>query len=201
VAKSTDGVYGPALETLGLAEPAVARLEAYLRLLSAWNLRVNLTGARTPSAQVELLVREVLPLPSLLAAGGLLDVGSGNGSPGLVLGALCPERSVTLLEPRWRRWAFLREAARAMGRPDIQVLRLRHDEFHGPPAANVTVRALRLPAPELARLLAPGGRIIAMGAVPPQHEAFDVRSPGVGIRGGLHVLEPRDVPRGTSGVE
>jgi 16S rRNA (guanine527-N7)-methyltransferase len=201
VARSSDAAYGPALEALGLAGPVASGLAAYLRLLTAWSLRVNLTAARTPAAQVELLIREVLPLASLLAEGDLVDVGSGNGSPGLVLAALSPERSVTLLEPRQRRWAFLREAARALGRPDIQVLRLRHHEFPGPPVANVTVRALRLPAPELGRLLAPGGRIIAMGAVPPQHEDFEVRTPPTAIRGAFHILERRDVPRGTSGLK
>lgn len=192
--------HGPALEALGLAEPVVSRLDAYLRLLSAWNRKVNLTAARTTAAQVELLIRDVLPLASLLAPGGLIDVGSGNGSPGLILATLSPERPVTLLEPRTRRWAFLREAARAVGRPDIHVLRLRHDEFAGPPMANVTVRALRLPAPELARLLAPGGRIFVLGAVPSESEGFLLRTQGIAGRGALHILERGDVSRGTSGV-
>lgn len=200
MAKSSDAVYGSLLEALGLAEPVVSRLAAYLRLLAVWNPRVNLTAARTPVAQVELLIQDVLPLKSLLVPGDLLDVGSGNGSPGLILGALWPERGVTLLEPRTRRWAFLREAARAVGRPDIQVLRLRHDEFPGPPAANVTVRALRLPAPELGRLLAPGGRILALGAMPAQNEAFQVRTLPSAGRGAIHVLERADVSRETPGL-
>ena len=63
--------------------------------------------------RVALLVAPVLPLADLLEPGELLDVGSGNGSPGLVLALLRPRLDVTLLEPRQRRWAFLREAARA----------------------------------------------------------------------------------------
>jgi 16S rRNA (guanine527-N7)-methyltransferase len=201
VARSSDAAYGSALEALGLAEPVVSRLAAYLRLLSAWNRKVNLTAARAPAAQVELLIQDVLPLMGLLARGDVVDVGSGNGSPGLILGILSPERSVTLLEPRIRRWAFLREAARAVGRTDIQVLRLRHDEFGGPPAANVTVRALRLPTPELARLLAPGGRILALGRVPPEHQEFQVRTQSSTCRGAIHVLERADVSRGTLGAD
>jgi len=191
---------GSALDALGLASPAVDRLRAYLRLLADWNRKVNLTGARTEAAQVDLLVRGVPPLADLLAPGGLIDVGSGNGSPGLILGALDLERPVTLLEPRTRRWAFLREAARAIGRPDIQVLRLRHDEFQGPPAPNVTVRALHLSAPELARLLAPGGRILALGNIPSESQAFHVRTQAIPGRGEVHLLEPR-VSRETSGRE
>jgi 16S rRNA (guanine527-N7)-methyltransferase len=183
-----------------MAAPVRSRLDAYLRLLSAWNPKVNLTAARTPAAQVELLIRDVLPLTALLLAGDLIDVGSGNGSPGLILGILSPERPVTLLEPRTRRWAFLKEAARAVGRPDIQVLRCRHDEFQGSPAANVSVRALRLPAPELARLLAPGGRILVLGAVPQRSEGFRVRTQPTPGKGAVHVLERDDVSRGTSGA-
>jgi 16S rRNA (guanine527-N7)-methyltransferase len=199
VASSSDGEYRSALEALGLAEPVVSRLAAYLRLLSAWNRRVNLTAARTPAAQVELLIQDVMPLAPLLCPGGLVDVGSGNGSPGLILGVLSPERPVTLLEPRTRRWAFLLEAARAVGRLDIRVERLRHDEFAGPSAANVTVRALRLPAPELGRLLAPGGRILALGGVPTESEGFRVQTVPSSGRGAIHVLERADVSRETSG--
>ena len=116
-----------------------------------------------------------------LAAGTLLDVGSGNGSPGLVLAALRPDLRVTLLEPRLRRWAFLREAARAMGLA-VEVRRQRHDEYDGPAAVTVTVRALRLPARDLAALVAPGGRLVVFGADPGPDPALvpeDWGRPGV----------------------
>lgn len=82
-----------------------------------------------------------------------------------MLAALRPDLRATLLEPRMRRWAFLREAARAMGLA-VDVRRQRHDEYDGPPAATVTVRALRLPARDLAALVAPGGRLLVLGADP-----------------------------------
>ncbi|HEY6552784.1 MAG TPA: RsmG family class I SAM-dependent methyltransferase [Vicinamibacteria bacterium] len=197
MARSTEASPRACLEALGLAEPAVCALDAYLGLLSAWSRKVNLTAARSPAARVDLLIRDVLPLIDLLAPGDIMDVGSGNGSPGLILGVLAPDRAVTLLEPRMRRFVFLREAARAVGRPDIQVLRLRHDEVVAPPVANLTVRALRVPAPELARLMAPGGRILALGALPPGSEGFRARQVGIAGRGFVHVLERGDVPRET----
>jgi 16S rRNA (guanine527-N7)-methyltransferase len=111
-------------------------------------------------------VAPALPALPLLGPGGLLDVGSGNGSPGLVLALLQPRRPATLLEPRAKRWAFLREAARAAGRDDVRVLRERHDTYTGPAAANVTLRGLRLPPSALGPLVEPGGRVLAFG-VPP----------------------------------
>jgi 16S rRNA (guanine527-N7)-methyltransferase len=100
-----------------------------------------------------------------------MDVGSGNGSPGLVLALLRDDLEVTLLEPRQRRWAFLREAARRAGRP-VEVVRARHDEYPGPPAATVTVRALRLPLSELQPLLVPGGRVVLFGTASAEEAGF-----------------------------
>jgi 16S rRNA (guanine527-N7)-methyltransferase len=160
------GAHAPWLQRLGLAAEACAPLERYLDLLAAWSAGVNLTGARTPRARVELLVGAVAPAAPLLEAGSLLDVGSGNGSPGLVLALLRPDLEVTLLEPRKRRWAFLREAARAAGRPDIEVLCLRHDQYDGSPARNVTLRALALPLAGLRGLVEEGGLVLVFGGRP-----------------------------------
>jgi 16S rRNA (guanine527-N7)-methyltransferase len=124
---------------------------------------VNLTGARTPAERVAVLVAAVLPAAPLPEPGRLIDVGSGNGSPGLVLAVLRPELTVVLLEPRQRRWAFLREASRAAGRPDVEVLRERHDRYSGPTAATVTVRGLDLPLSALAPLVGEAGRALVFG--------------------------------------
>lgn len=160
-AGATGSPHRPALERLGLPEPAVAALARYLDLLAAWSRSVNLTGAHTPMERVARLVGDVLPAVPLPEAGRLLDVGSGNGSPGLVLAVLRPDLDVTLLEPRLRRWAFLREAARAAGRPELRVIRLRHQDYPGPRARNLLIRGLGVRPNELARLLAPGGQLLS----------------------------------------
>jgi 16S rRNA (guanine527-N7)-methyltransferase len=134
---------------------------------------VNLTAARGPEERVALLVAEAAPVAALLQpATGLIDVGAGNGSPGLVLALLRPDLAVTLLEPRLRRWAFLREAARSAGRPDVDVRRERHDEYRGAPAAVVTLRGLALPLSGLRPLVERRGRIIVFGARPAAEAPF-----------------------------
>jgi 16S rRNA (guanine527-N7)-methyltransferase len=177
-----------ALEALGLAPPALGRLAAYLDTLALWSARVNLTGARDPEERVRLLVKDVVAAGALPAPGRLVDVGSGNGSPGLVLALLRDDLEVTLLEPRARRWAFLREAARAAGRGGIVVERRRHDGFAGPAAPTVTLRALALPLGELRHLVAPGGRVIVFGGRPAASPGFRATTEGEGLPGGVCVF-------------
>jgi len=122
---------------VGAPRETHAALLSYLDLLAAWGRRVNLSAARTRAERIAILIQPALALLPLLLPGALLDVGSGNGTPGLVLALLEPQRAVTLLEPRARRWAFLREAARACGRADIDVRR-EHMDDRRPPEVRVT---------------------------------------------------------------
>jgi 16S rRNA (guanine527-N7)-methyltransferase len=177
------------LQALGVPAPALAPLTTYLDLIAAWSARVNLTAARTPEQRARLLVADPLAAAGQALPGRLLDVGSGNGSPGLVLALLRPELEVRLLEPRARRWAFLREACRAVARPDVVVLRLRHDAYPGPPADTVTLRALALPVAELVPLLAPGGRLLVFGRSRAAAPLAELRSLALPSGGRLAVLQ------------
>ena len=193
----TASPHRPAIEALGLAEPASGRLCRYLDTLAAWSQRVNLTAARSPGGRVRLLVADVLAGAELPAPGRLIDVGSGNGSPGLVFALLREDLEVTLLEPRARRWAFLREAARASG-VHVHVQRARHDQYTGPPALTLTLRALALPLAELAPLVAEGGRILVLGGRPRAGLPFVLERELPGVPGGLRLFaRAPTVPRET----
>jgi 16S rRNA (guanine527-N7)-methyltransferase len=173
-----------ALEAWGLGPALAATLGDYLDLLALWDRRLNLTGARSVAERARLLVGQVVPAARWLEAGSLIDVGSGNGSPGLVLAVVRPELDATLLEPRQRRWAFLREAARTVGRPDIRILRQRHDAYHGPPARNLTLRGLRLDLRQLRALVQPGGQVLSLGRSVRRAEGFSLER-SLRLRGGL----------------
>ena len=173
--------HASALAALGLEGERRARLAEYLDRLAAWNPRINLTGARTPEERVRVLVEPVLAAVPLIEE-SLIDVGSGNGSPGLVLALLRPEIAVTLLEPRAKRWAFLREVLRAAGRPEARVEQARHDQYAGPAAQTVTVRAVALSPAALAGLVVPGGRVLVFGPEPSPDPAFAAEAaPGPGL--------------------
>ncbi len=138
------------------------RLRRYLDCLQRWSRKINLTGAETRDAAFETLVAPVLGSEGLLR-GRVIDVGSGNGSPALILAALRPDQMFTLLEPRAKRWAFLREAAREMGLTNTEIRRERSEDYPGEPADTVTMRAVGLAPSQLRSLLAPGGCVLVFG--------------------------------------
>lgn len=154
------------LKGLGIPAERIDPIATYLDLIGSWNARTNLTGASTAEERVRVLVADVWRAASLVRRGTLIDVGSGNGSPGLVLALCRPDLRVTLLEPRLKRWAFLREAARVLQREDVVVERSRCEEFSGAPAATVTVRGVGLEVERLCELVEPGGDLLVFGGQP-----------------------------------
>jgi 16S rRNA (guanine527-N7)-methyltransferase len=138
------------------------RIDRYLDCLLRWAPRINLTGAATRESAFETLVAPVLGAENLLH-GHVVDVGSGNGSPALILAVLRPDLRFTLLEPRAKRWAFLREAAREMGLRNTSALRDRSDDYRGDLAGTVTMRAVGLEPVRLRPLLEPGGCVLVFG--------------------------------------
>ncbi|MCM2254337.1 MAG: 16S rRNA (guanine(527)-N(7))-methyltransferase RsmG [Vicinamibacteria bacterium] len=139
--------------------------------MAEWNPRINLTGARDAESRVLRLVAGIPAWAARLQGPRVLDIGSGNGSPGLVLATLRPDLVVTLLEPRMRRWAFLCEAIRATG-AQAEAVRARHDGYAGAPADAIVLRALQLEARDLWPLLRPGGQWVQVGAAPASRGGF-----------------------------
>ncbi|MEO8499302.1 MAG: RsmG family class I SAM-dependent methyltransferase [Vicinamibacteria bacterium] len=137
----------------------------YLGCLARWSRKINLTGAETDEAAFTTLVRPVLGA-ELWLSGTVIDVGSGNGSPGLILATLRPDLPLVLLEPRAKRWAFLREAAREMGLQNVTVVRERSEGYHGKLANTATMRAVGLAPEALRRILEPGGCVLVFGGPP-----------------------------------
>ncbi|MDO9712164.1 16S rRNA (guanine(527)-N(7))-methyltransferase RsmG [Paracraurococcus lichenis] len=151
----------PDLEVLGVSRETGERLGDFVALLSRWNSRINLTAERDEAALWQRHILDSLQLGPLLPPGEdpIVDLGSGAGFPGLML-ALVSGRETHLVESDRRKSAFLIEAARILGLPQVKVHPTRIDAAKLPPAAVVSARALA-PLPDLLahahRILTPGG--------------------------------------------
>lgn len=178
------------------------RLLAHYDTLRRWSRIHDLIGPGTVEGALERHYGEALAaLPLFGPAGCLVDVGSGAGFPGFVLAAALPQWRVYLVEPRMKRVAFLRAAARAAGL-DISCLDVRVSlplpEQLPARVDVVTMRALRLDpasAETLAVRLAPGGLWLSWGGREPDlPEALELMTshplPGRDA-GSLYVGAPR----------
>jgi len=122
---------------------ALQRLAHYAELLERWSERHNLVRY---SSREELVRRHILDAlaaaPLLVGSGRLLDVGSGAGLPGVPLLAVRPQWGGVLLEPRQKRWAFLRTVVRELGL-EADVARSRFQDLGECPKFDlITVRAV-----------------------------------------------------------
>ncbi len=109
----------------------VLQIQQYIKILLAWNEKINLTAIRDP---LEILYRHFCE--SMYAAvavplenGRLADVGSGGGFPGLPLKIIRPDLRVFLVESNLKKATFIAEVIREIGLTDTQVLVRRFEEL------------------------------------------------------------------------
>jgi 16S rRNA (guanine527-N7)-methyltransferase len=153
-----------ALRAAGV-EPALAeRLAIYAAMVLAANRRLNLTGAKTGTAFAAHII-DALTLAADVV-GPLVDVGSGNGVPGIPLAVATGVR-VTLVEPIKKRASFLAGALTELGLEGEAVAGRAEDVARDPAYRErfrtATARAVAA-APTVAELTVPflaiGGRAL-----------------------------------------
>jgi 16S rRNA (guanine527-N7)-methyltransferase len=152
----------------GLAE----NLEQYYRLLTLWNVKINLTALplSPPGDETfDRLLVEPLVAARHLRSGPVtaIDVGSGSGSPAIPLALACPGLMIRMVESKTRKAVFLTEAIRHLRIPEAAVETARFEQLLSRPdlhegADLVTVRAVRVEARTLMTLqafLRPAGQL------------------------------------------
>lgn len=103
-----------------VSRETLRRLELYANLLRQWQAKINLVASSTIDDLWHRHMADSAQLVPLAPLGPLhwLDLGSGGGFPGLVVGLLLAERGgcrLTLFESDARKCAFLREVVRQTG--------------------------------------------------------------------------------------
>jgi len=111
------------------------------------------------------LLNSALLAPKL-QAGTLADIGSGAGFPGLVIAAIRPDVTCTLIEPLGRRAQWLTDEAERLGLTNVIVLNQRAEDVAGEVSVDqVTARAvsaLGTLIPMVAKLVRPGGELLLL---------------------------------------
>jgi 16S rRNA (guanine527-N7)-methyltransferase len=152
----------------------------YLQELGDWNKKFNLTAIRDPEdIIIKHFVDSLTPLPYMTRSGGLMDVGSGAGFPGIPLKIAAPQLQVSLVDSSRRRVSFMKHIIRMLGLEGITVLHSRLEDIDQPPEPfeSIISRAFRQLETLLhlvTPLLQPGNRLVAMigPAAPEEQKRF-----------------------------
>ena len=131
-----------------LPDDLTAHLSAYYELLDRWNRKINLTALDNPDEAIDrLLLEPIVAARQLPAPGaGVMDVGSGGGSPAIPMKLCAPAIALTMVEAKARKSAFLREAVRSLRLDRTAVETARYEELLARPELHETFDVLSLRA-------------------------------------------------------
>lgn len=185
-------------------------LSQYLALLDKWNRTHNLTAIRDPEQMVthhlldSLAALEHFPDRSSLR---VLDVGSGGGLPGIPLAIARAKWRLVLLDSNQKKAVFLRQAVIELKLANVEVRAVRVQDYEADPLFDVVISRAFSDLATFAmlggRLVAPGGKLIAMKGLYPHEELQQlpddvrvvgvpaVRVPGLDVQRHLVIMEPR----------
>lgn len=165
-----------------LDETRAAGLLGYLEQLQRWNKTYNLTALRTPE---QMLVQHVVDSLSVLGPVSnilykntasnprILDVGSGAGLPGVIMGIMRPEWQVSCVDAVEKKMAFIRQAAAVLRLANVQAIHHRVESLE-PHEADVVISRAFASLVDFAQLagrhVAVGGVLLAMKGREPQEE-------------------------------
>ncbi len=156
-------------------DKALAQLVAWLELVRAWNRKIDLTAAKTEADLAELGVQDAAQIAGRIArdGGGVIDVGSGFGAPGVAVAILRPDLEVKLAEPLKKRASFLRTVIGTLGLTSrVEVLESRGEQVAdaGMSFDAAISRATLSPTAWLALgdRLAPAGEVVVLLARDPE---------------------------------
>ncbi len=155
---------------LELADETVGKLAAHANAILRNNDELHLTTITDPDEFVERHIGEAFEGAAMLdptVEGTMLDLGSGNGYPGIPLAAARPGLRLTLTDASARKAEFLRQTVRSCNLDWVDVyeaqIQRASDAEHLGPLRVLTVRAMGGWAkilPRMVAALAPEGEML-----------------------------------------
>jgi 16S rRNA (guanine527-N7)-methyltransferase len=112
-----------------LGEKELDQFEGFAAILKKWSRKISLTSIKD---EREIVIRHFLD--SLLLykyiqeSWFVMDIGSGNGCPGIPIKIVRPSIRMLLVESRGRKVSFLRTVIRELGLKDCQAIQQRAEE-------------------------------------------------------------------------
>lgn len=113
-----------------ILQEASSKFKVYIDELIRWNRAYSLTSIEEPKEIVtkhfmdSLLFLCFTPVEDF----NLADIGSGAGFPGLPIAIVRPALKIILIEPSWKKTAFLKNIRRRLNLKNVEIIQSRAEE-------------------------------------------------------------------------
>ena len=105
------------------------KLLIYKDLLIKWNKVFNLISVKGVEEIVTHHFLDCLAVVPYIEGKNILDVGSGAGMPGVIIGLCSPEKNITLVDSVGKKTAFLNQVCSELNLSNITVLNKRVEDI------------------------------------------------------------------------
>ena len=101
----------------------------YMNLLIKWNKVFNLISVKGVDEIVTHHFLDCLAVVPFIEGKNVLDVGSGAGLPGIIIGLCYPEKNITLVDSVGKKTAFLKQTCTELNLSNITVINKRVEDI------------------------------------------------------------------------
>ncbi len=129
-------------DRLEFDEKFYSRCEQFASLLKQWGAVHNLSAQLQDEQIEENIIDSIYPLKFLNSFDTLIDIGTGAGYPGMILGIARPEAKIVLCEPKAKRVAFLNFVKNSLGLKNVEVVQNRVENLPPQSFDLITSRAV-----------------------------------------------------------
>ena len=105
------------------------KLLIYKNLLIKWNKVFNLISVKGIDEIVTHHFLDCLAVVPFIEGKNVLDVGSGAGLPGIIIGLCYPEKNITLVDSVGKKTAFLKQTCAELNLSNITVINKRVEDI------------------------------------------------------------------------
>ena len=155
-------------------EELVAAFARFLRLLTEWNAKFNLTGIREPAAMVSLHILDSLTARPFIEGERIVDVGCGAGLPVIPLALTERGKHFTLVDSTGKKIRFVQQAITELTLTNAEALQTRIEDHKPVPLYDTVICRALASLADFVRFaghaVAPGGQLLAMKGREPADE-------------------------------
>jgi 16S rRNA (guanine527-N7)-methyltransferase len=162
---------------LKLDQQQINQMLDFIGLIAKWNRTHNLTAITDIDEMINKHLLDSLSVAEFLPSGGILDVGSGAGLPGVPLAIVSTNNNFTLVDSSQKRIGFLKEVKRKLALTNISPVHSRVEQLDSSGFDIIMSRAyssLDNMLSQTQHLLVENGRWLAMKGAYPESEISEV---------------------------